>query len=163
MGCGAGYTHSQSRPADVLVPSAKPTAVDLSIMSTLHLSVLLEVSMIAGSAVLVAENRKHNNNNRKCEELGWVYTPLVVETYGCWGAAAVAAFAKLTGRLSNRLNQPKSKTIFGLYSCLGEALVRANCRAILSVQVKFTVRPGPVQTASLLGFLGLYIQFFNIL
>ena len=65
-------------------------------------------SMTVGSAALVAENRKHNTNDRKCEELGWVCIPLVVETYGCWGAAAVAAFSKLAGRLSTRLNKPKS-------------------------------------------------------
>jgi hypothetical protein len=93
---------------------------------------LLEASVTAGSAALAAENRKHNSNDRKCEELGWVCIPLVVETYGCWGAAAVAAFSKLAGRLSTRLNQPKSRTIFGIYSRLGLALVRANCRAILS-------------------------------
>ncbi|KAL5457675.1 hypothetical protein EMCRGX_G034960 [Ephydatia muelleri] len=135
MGCGAGYTSSQSRPADVLVPNwdlGKPAAFDLSITTTLHPSVLLEVSMTAGSAALVAENRKHKYNDRKCEEPGWVCIPLVVETYGCWGAAAVAALSKLAGRLSTRLNQPKSKTIFGIYSRLGLALVRANCRAILS-------------------------------
>eukprot|EP00731_Ephydatia_muelleri_P010053 Em0005g639a len=135
MGCGAGYTNSQSRPADVLVPNwdlGKPAAFDLSVTSMLHPSVLLEASMTAGSAALVAENRKHKYNDRKCEELGWVFIPLVVETYGCWGAAAVAAFSKLAGCLSTRLNQPKSKTIFGIYSRLGIALVRANCRAILS-------------------------------
>ncbi|KAL5500200.1 hypothetical protein EMCRGX_G011719 [Ephydatia muelleri] len=71
---------------------------------------------------LVAENRKHKYNDRKCEELGWVFIPLVVETYGCWGAAAVAAFSKLAGHLSTRLNQPESKTIFGIYSRLGLAL-----------------------------------------
>ena len=95
-------------------------------------SILLEASMTAGSAALVAKNRKHKYNDRKCEELGWVCIPLVVETYGCWGVAAVVAFSKLAGRLSTRLNQPKSKTIFGIYSRLGLALVRANCRAILS-------------------------------
>eukprot|EP00731_Ephydatia_muelleri_P010160 Em0005g746a len=118
-----------------LVPNwdlGKPAAFDLSIMSTLHPSVLQEASMTAGSAALVAENRKHKYNDRKCEELGWVCIPLVVKTYGCWGAAAVAAFSKLAGCLSIRLNQPKSKIIYGIYSCLGLALVRANCRAILS-------------------------------
>ena len=59
------------------------------------------------------EQKTHKYNDRKCEELGWVCIPLVVESYGCWGAAAVAAFSKLTGCLSTRLNQPKSKTIFG--------------------------------------------------
>ena len=95
----------------------------------LHLNVLLEASMTAGLAALVAENKY---NDRKCEELGWVCIPLVVETYGCWGAAEVAAFSKLAGRLSTRLNQPKSKTIFGIYSRLCLALVVANRRAILS-------------------------------
>ena len=82
MGCGAGYTNSQSRPADVLVPNwdrGKPAAFDLSVTSTLHPSVLLEASMTARSAALVAENRKHKYNDRKCEELGWVCIPLVVE------------------------------------------------------------------------------------
>eukprot|EP00731_Ephydatia_muelleri_P037266 Em0431g2a len=101
----------------------KPAAFDLSVTSTLYPSVLLEASMTADSAALVAENRKYKYNDRKCEELGWVCIPLVVETYGCWGAAAVAAFSKLAGRLSTRLNQTKSKTIFGIYSRLGLALV----------------------------------------
>ena len=126
MGCGAGFTNTQSGPNWDL---GKPAVFNLSVMSTLHSSVLLEASMTAGSAALVAENRKHNSNDRKCEELRWVCIPLVVETYGCWGAAAVAAFSKLAGCLSTRLNQP---TIFGIYSRLGLALVRANCRAILS-------------------------------
>ena len=49
----------------------------------LHLNVLLEASMTAGLAALVAENRKHKYNDRKCMELGWVGIPLVVKTYGC--------------------------------------------------------------------------------
>eukprot|EP00731_Ephydatia_muelleri_P007139 Em0003g1387a len=131
MGCGAG-SDSQSRPADVLVPNwdlGKPAAFDLSVTSTLQSSALLEASVTAGSAAQLAENRKHNNSDKKCDELGWACIPLVVETYGCWGAEAVAA---LSGRLSVRNNEQKSKTIFSLYSRLGLTLVRANCRAILS-------------------------------
>ena len=117
MGCEAGSI-SQSCPADDLVPNwdlGKPAAFDL-----------------AGSAALVASKSKHTIDYRKCEELGWVCIPLVVETYGCWGAAAVVAISRLAGRLSTRLNKPKSKTIFGLSSRLGLALIRASCRAILS-------------------------------
>ena len=134
MGCGAG-SDSQSRPADVLVPNwdlGKPAAFDLSVTSTLQSSALLEASVTAGSAAQLAENRKHNNSDKKCDELGWACIPLVVETYGCWGAEAVAALSKLAGRLSVRNNEQKSKTIFSLYSRLGLTLVRANCRAILS-------------------------------
>eukprot|EP00731_Ephydatia_muelleri_P031407 Em0022g921a len=114
MGCGAG-SDSQSRPADVLVPNrdlGKPAAFDLSVTSTLQSSALLEASVTAGSAAMLAENRKHNNSDKKCDELGWICIPLVVETYGCWGAEAVAALSKLAGRLSVRNNELKSKTIF---------------------------------------------------
>ena len=133
MCCGAG-SDSQSRPADVLAPNwdlGKPAAFDLSITSTLQSSVLLEASVTAGSAALLAENRKHNSSDKKCDELGWACIPLV-ETYGCWGDEAVAALSKLAARLSIRNNELKSKTIFSLYSRLGLTLVRANCRAILS-------------------------------
>ena len=94
MGCGAGCINSQSHHADFLVCCwvlGKPAAFDLSITPTLYSSVLLEVSMMAAH---VAENRKHTNNDRKCEEMGWVCIPFVVDY---WGAAAVMAFSKLTG------------------------------------------------------------------
>eukprot|EP00731_Ephydatia_muelleri_P005189 Em0002g1365a len=125
MGCGAG-SDSQSRSADVLVPNwdlGKPAAFDLSVTSTLQSSALLEASVTAGSAAQLAENRKHNNCDKKCDELGLACIPLVVETYGCWGAEAVAALSKLAGRLSVRNNEQKSKTIFSLYSRLGLTLI----------------------------------------
>ena len=79
--------HNPAHHADVLVPNwdlGKPAAFDLSVTSTLHSSVLQKASVTASSAALAAENRKHNSNDRKCEELGWICIPLVVETYGCW-------------------------------------------------------------------------------
>eukprot|EP00731_Ephydatia_muelleri_P031102 Em0022g616a len=137
LGCGAG-SDSQSRPADVLVPNwdlGKPAAFDLSVTSTLQSSALLEASVTAGSAALFAENRKHNNSDKKCDELGWACIPLVVETYGCWGAEAVAALSELAGHLSVRNNEPKSKTIFSLYSRLGLNYVRRGVKVKVGIQV----------------------------
>ena len=62
MGCGAGYTNSQSRPEDVLVPNwdlGKPAAFDLSVTYATSKCFAIEASTTAGSAALVAENRKH--------------------------------------------------------------------------------------------------------
>ena len=131
MGCGGG-SDSQSRPADVLVPKwdlGKPAAFDLSVTSTLQSSALLEASVTAGSAALLAENRKHNNSDKKCDELGWAcrLRPMGVGELKQW-----QHYQKLAGRLTVRNNELKSKTIFSLYSRLGLTLVRANCRAILS-------------------------------
>ena len=38
--------------------------------------------MSSGAAAHASEIRKHNSNDAKCGELGWVCIPLVVETYG---------------------------------------------------------------------------------
>ena len=49
--------------------------------------------MSSGAAAHASEIRKHNSNDAKCGELGWVCIPLVVETYGAWGQEAVKSFA----------------------------------------------------------------------
>ena len=84
-----------------------------------------------GSAVLYAEERKHESNDAKCAELGWVSIPLAVETYGCWGTEARWAFSQLASRLATRQKCQKSKAIAALYGRLNLTLVRANVRAIL--------------------------------
>ena len=135
MGSGVGCYNQRTRPADVLVPNwdlGRPAAFDLSVTSTLHSAILTEASMTAGSAAFSAETRKHNRNDDECKELGWVCIPLVVETYGCWGAEARQAFSRLASRLSTRLCQSKAHTSRELYGRLGLTLVRANARAILS-------------------------------
>ena len=43
---------------------------------------------------LIKELRKHNNNDGKIVEPGWVCIPMVVETYGAWGVKAVKCFAQ---------------------------------------------------------------------
>eukprot|EP00731_Ephydatia_muelleri_P037154 Em0403g3a len=95
----------------------KPAAFDLSVTSTLQSSALLEASVTAGSAALLAENRKHNSSDTKCDELGWACIPLVVETYGCWGDEAVAALSKLAGRLSVRNNDSLNKSPRPFLAC----------------------------------------------
>eukprot|EP00731_Ephydatia_muelleri_P027500 Em0019g373a len=105
---------------DVHVPNwdlGKPAAFDLSVTSTLQSSALLEASVTAGSAALLAENRKHNSSDTKCDELGWACIPLVVETYGCWGDEAVAALSKLAGRLSVRNNDSLNKSPRPFLAC----------------------------------------------
>ena len=84
------------------------TAVDLSITSPLCHESIQVACVMTGSAALWAEKRKHNTNDEKCRELGWVSILFVVESYGCWGTEAQHFFSTLSGRLASRLNQPKS-------------------------------------------------------
>ena len=90
-----GWSRDRTRPADVLVPNwvlGKPAAFDLSVTSMLNAKVFQEASVTAGSAALAVQTRKHQGNDERCRELGWVCIPLVVETYGCWGTEAVGTF-----------------------------------------------------------------------
>ena len=46
----------------------------------------------AGAAALSTEERKHNENDPKCNALGWYCVPLVTESYGAWGKEAMDSF-----------------------------------------------------------------------
>ena len=78
------------------------------------------------------ETRKHNANDSKCAERGWVCIPLAVESYGCWGMEAQQSFLQLAARLAIQMGCNKSQATTILYKRLSLSLVRANARALLS-------------------------------
>ena len=54
-----------------------------------NLNILLEAGLTAGAA----GQAKHEANDGKCMELGWVCVPMVVEAYGAWGAEAMESLS----------------------------------------------------------------------
>ena len=135
VGSGLGLDRLHSRPADVLVNNwhlGKPAAFDLTITSPLNPTTLTEAGVRCGSSALVAEARKHNANDSKCAERGWVCLPLAVESYGCWGMEAQQSFLRLAARLAIQMGCNKSQATTILYQRLSLSLVRANARALLS-------------------------------
>ena len=78
---------------------------------------LSEVGVSSGAAT---EIRKHNSNDGKCGDLGWVCIPLVVETYGVWGQEAVKSSAQLASRLAITFSKPASVILHDLH---GSALL----------------------------------------
>ena len=121
VGCGLGADKRHSRPADILVQNwiiGKPAAFDLIVTSLLNLTTLTEVGVARGSAAMAAEVWKHDVNDCKCAEHGWVSIPLALETYGCWGAEAQSTISRLASRLAIQLQCSKSKAITTIYQCL---------------------------------------------
>ena len=55
-----------------------------------------------GGAARATELRKHEANDGKCRELGWVCVPMVVEANRAWGAEAMAS------RLATSSNKAKA-------------------------------------------------------
>ena len=86
-GCNLTPDHSHSRPADVLISNwalGKTAACDISVTTPLNSNIMSEAGVTAGAAAQATELRKHETNDVKCSELGWLCIPLVVESYGAW-------------------------------------------------------------------------------
>ena len=81
----------------------KPAALDLSITSPLNPLTLLEAGVTAGAAAKATEERKLKAGVAKCAELGWVCVPVVAESYGVWGLAAMDFFSKLASHKITQL------------------------------------------------------------
>eukprot|EP00731_Ephydatia_muelleri_P002406 Em0001g2406a len=110
----------------------KPAAFDLTVVSPLNSTTLNEVGARSGSAAGMAEVCKHNANDAKCTELGWVCISLAVETYGCWGVEVQGSISRLAAHLALQLQCSKSKAITSIYQRLNLTLVHCNARALLS-------------------------------
>ena len=82
--------------------------------------------------IIIPIIRKHEANDVKCSELGWLCIPLVVESYGAWGKEAMESFSSLASRLAITSSRLKSAVLSELYGRLNLNLVRANMRPIMS-------------------------------
>ena len=107
----------------------KTAACDLSVTSPLNSKILSEAGVTAGAAAHATELRKHEANDAKYNDLGWVCIPLVVESYRARGKKALEAFSMLTSRLAMSSSWPKSMVLSELHGRLNLHLVRANVRA----------------------------------
>ena len=86
---------------------------------------------MVGAVLEATESRKHQANDEKCLALGWVSTPLAVDSYGAWGREASNFLAQVIARLTVHNSLLKSQASFELFSNLSICLIRANARAIL--------------------------------
>ena len=132
---GSGLTpdHSRTRPADILAldwDRGRHAAFDVTVTSSLSVSILPEVSMSVGAAALEAEVQKHRANDPKCSELGLVCVPLAVETYGNWGKEAQATFFRLASCIATTSSCHKSQVLGEMYGRINFTLVQAISRVI---------------------------------
>ncbi|KAL5488771.1 hypothetical protein EMCRGX_G017764 [Ephydatia muelleri] len=128
-------SHSKTRPADMLIPNwvmGRTAALDVSVTSPLNPETLLEAGVTATAAALTTEERKHDENDPKCSELGWVCIPVVAESCGAWGREATLLFSTIASRIATLSNKPKSVTLIDIYGRLNLQLVRANATSILA-------------------------------
>ena len=81
--------------------------------------------------VKAAADKKHAENDAKCDALGWLCVPLAVDVYGRWCDEAHDSFSKLATHLKTRTGSSMSVALRAIYNTLGVWLARHNARAIL--------------------------------
>ena len=122
------HSHSQTRPADILVPSwsiGKSAACDVTVVNPLNPSLILGASTTVGYSAAEKEVVKMTKNGPKCAELGWECIPLAVETYGGWGRKGPGNVQPDQQEVGSGLRQD-------MYGRLSLTLVRENAKAILA-------------------------------
>ena len=75
VGNNVSRDHSKTRPADILLPNwvlGRMAALDVSITSPLNPVTFLEGGVSATAATQATDSKKHQANDPKCSELGWV-------------------------------------------------------------------------------------------
>ena len=79
---------SCNHPADsylLVWKCGRPAALDITVISPLQQLTLANVAAIKGSALLVAEERKHAAHADACAAVGISFSPMAVEIIGGWG------------------------------------------------------------------------------
>ncbi|KAL5493834.1 hypothetical protein EMCRGX_G015066 [Ephydatia muelleri] len=119
---GGDVVSRHNKIRDILVETCrrKPAALDVSIISPLNPLTLLEAGVLAKSAAPVTEAMKHQANDPKCSELGWVCVPMVAESYGAWGDEASSIISSIASRLAT--STCKSKPTERARSLVGEEM-----------------------------------------
>ena len=80
-GCSLTSDHNHSRPVDILISNwvlGKTAACDLSVTSPLNSKILSEAGVTSGAAAHATGLRKHEANDAKCSDHGWICIPLVM-------------------------------------------------------------------------------------
>ena len=132
-----GASHGdQTRPADILIPHwslGKSAAFDLTVVSPLTDVLIQGAGELGGlDAVSAAAEKKHRENDDKCDDLGWLCVPLAVDTYGRWCDEAHKAISTVAVRLQTRTGGSISAASCCIYNTLGVLLARHNARSILA-------------------------------
>ena len=98
-----------NRPADVFLPHwdrGLPTALDVSVISTLQQRTVRGAAENQGYALSICEERKMATHAASCREVGVSFIPLAVESLGGWSDLAAKTISRIGRLLGQRLWHP---------------------------------------------------------
>ena len=121
---------SQSRPADILLPTwhhGRPAALDVHVISPLQDLTLTEASVTPGHALNVGVQRKLSSNLSACRSSGIDFVPVVFETLGGLAEDAITIISAIGRAVSDRVgSDDHAATTKHLFRRVAIALWRGN-------------------------------------
>ncbi|KAF0167501.1 MAG: hypothetical protein FD161_5007, partial [Limisphaerales bacterium] len=127
---------SGPRPADTLLVGAgkdgKSVCVDVARTHPHQPKHITKSSAEGGAAAdIYAETVKARSSNAKlAEKHGYIFEPLVVDTFGAWSLGAIRVIRQVANRYATRMRMPESKAIEVVFGNLSMALVQAQAAAV---------------------------------
>ena len=136
------------RPADIYLPNwgvHGPVAFDLAVTTGLRSGSLHTLLSDTDRPVTdyEAHKRSHLQTQELCSAQGIQFVPLVVESRGGWGPAAIKTWRTLAAATAACSGEGLAAETKRLYETLAVALQRENARAVLRRQPEPAHAPGP--------------------
>ena len=125
---------SQSRPADVFIPSwidGKKVAFDVSVVSPTQDAIVQRAADFPAAAIEMRKASKNRTHFDHCRTQGICFTPLVVETFGGWDSDAVKYLKDMARQSARRWGKNIADEIKYFFQRLSVALQRGNASLIV--------------------------------
>ena len=130
------FSYSSEKPADVFVPNytcGKDLVLDVAVTCPLQHKYLHDASVIAGFACNdYAVQVKMKNFQERVEQEGFIYLPVIFESFGGFSEDFSSFVHKLSISVSARLNEVKSATQKHLYELISCVLMKSLARSVSS-------------------------------
>ena len=125
------------RPGDIVVPlwpGGAGAALDFAVTSPLQASMVTQAAQepLAAAAAYEQMKRDDRNTQQLCSERGLQLIPMVVESFGGWGASGEKALKVIAHALAARRGMEVSSVASELYRGLGIIIMRAHARSLLT-------------------------------
>jgi hypothetical protein len=124
QGAGLGTDRSQTRQADTLIPvwsMGHQAAIEVTVVHPLNHDVIVNqgATTSARSCLKAESTRKHNENDEKCEALGWHWQCIVFVypsrlSLRCLWEEATAALARIARRIAVQEHQTENEALHEL-------------------------------------------------
>ena len=130
-----GIVEGRYRPADVLLPSwphGQTTCYDVTVVSPTQARYLARAAEEAGVALEGATRDKHEKHQQRCQDAGYLFSAIAVETFGGWGKDSVDTIKGIAWALARNQAKVDSEVIAHTFQRLSVSLMRGNA-SILAI------------------------------